>query len=315
MAAQPLMREFDWIKRYFAPLADSPAALSLRDDAALLKIPAGYELAISADMLNEGIHFLPDTTPALIAHKALAVNLSDLAAMGAAPLGYSLLLSLPKEISEDWVAEFSSGLEEMQRLYGLSLLGGDTTATHGALCIGITIYGLCKSGKALRRSGANAGDDIYVSGTIGDGLIGLMAAKEGIYHPLRARYEQPTPRVALGQTLIDLATSCMDVSDGLIQDAQHLCTASGVGAQIFLADIPIAPEALTTPRLELACGGDDYELLFTAPPSRHNDIQAAASHSGIAVTRIGTMTAGSVFEVLDESGNIIVVAKSGYQHF
>lgn len=315
------MREFRWIADYFAPLASLPAALNLRDDAAVLSVPAGQQLVISTDTLNEAVHFLPQSDPFKLACKTLAVNLSDLAAMGAEPLAYSLALSLPHGTEEDWVARFAAGLAQMQQRYGLSLLGGDTTATHAPLSFTITIYGLCENGRALMRSGARPSDELYVTGHIGAGLVGLHAAKENSNHPLRAHYECPTPRIKVGRALVGVATACMDVSDGLIQDAGHLAAASGLSATLMLADIPLPPDAEAwmaqhgRSRIDLASSGDDYELLFTAPAGQHDAITAIATHCDVAITRIGTIAQGSGVQVLDESGAAVSTDSGGWQHF
>lgn len=315
------MHEFHWISSYFAPLAHPDFALSLRDDAALLTVPSGMQLVISTDTLNEQVHFLPHTPAELIASKALAVNLSDMAAMGANPLAYSLALSLPRDTTEDWIAVFADGLADMQQQHGIHLLGGDTTATQGPLSLTITAYGLCETGNALRRSGAQTGDDIYVSGTIGDGMIGLAMAQHGIMHPLRTRYEQPTPRIGLGKRLCGIATACMDISDGLLQDLRHLCTASHAGAQVDLARLPVscdAQEWIKTEGLsltDLACGGDDYELLFTAPESAQNTLAQIAQQEGGSLTMIGKITEAGIWAIRDEHGNSISPSTLGYQHF
>ena len=306
------MREFEWIARYFAPLACPDASLNLRDDAALLSLPEGQQLVITTDTLNEGIHFLPHTPPDRLAHKALAVNLSDLAAMGAQAHAYSLALSLPCHTDEAWIAGFAAGLAAMQSTHKVQLIGGDTTATDGPLSITISAYGLCPAGQALTRKGAKSGDLICVSGTIGDAVIGLQMARENVSHPLRARYEQPEPRLTLGVALRGIASACMDISDGLVQDVGQLSNASGVGAVLYAAQIPlhttaiewIAHERITL--AELMGGGDDYELLFTLPPLAKPDLP---------FTVIGAIEAGEGVRVLDAAGTIMPLTKGGYSHF
>lgn len=315
------MREFDWIARYFFPLATDNAALGLQDDAALVTIPSGYELAITTDTLNEQVHFLPLTHPALLAQKVLAINLSDLAAMGAEPRYYSLAISLPHATDETWVEAFAQGLALMQERFGIYLIGGDTTATYGPLSITITAFGQCAQGKALRRNGARAGDHLYVSGTIGDAVIGLQMAQQEQDHALRTRYELPTPRIALGQSLVGVASACMDVSDGLMQDIGHICRASNLGAEIELARIPLHPassewmEAGKISRTGLISGGDDYELIFTAAADQSAQIKTLSHELGIALTQVGNITADTNIQLNDETGAAIVMLRQGYQHF
>lgn len=297
------MNEFDLIASYLAPLAGK-GALGLKDDAALLEVPAGEQLIITTDTLNEGIHFKGGTPPDKIAQKALRVNLSDLAAKSAAPLGYTLNLSLPVMPShdgvtsrEDFLANFCRGLAADQAAFSIALLGGDTTRTHGPLGITITAFGTTDA--PLLRSGAKVGDGVYVTGKIGSGFLGLHDhSSETVAH-----YELPMPRLSQGMALRGIATACMDISDGLVQDLGHLYAASGVGAEIELAQIPLADPAYD--RMAQITGGDDYELLFTAP----QDAELPPC------TRIGTMTQSPNIHWLDEQGQNVSITKGGWQHF
>src|SRR5437868_13565203 len=269
--------EFGRIRRFFAPLA-GPGGLDLRDDAALLDCAPGHQLVVTVDAIVAGVHYLPDDPPDLVARKLLRVNLSDLAAMGARPRHYLLTTALPAAIGDDWVEKFAGGLAEDQRLYGIDLLGGDSVATDGPAVLSLTAIGEVAIGAEIRRSGARPGDQIWVTGTIGDALRGL-AILRGTYPSLPAeqrtalirRFQLPDPRVALGPRLAGIAHAMLDVSDGLVADLGHICEASQVGASVALADLPLSPAAQQiaagTPDLplRLATAGDDYELLFTAP--------------------------------------------------
>lgn len=300
------MDEFSFISGLLRPLAGE-GALALSDDAASIRVPDGHELIITKDALVRGIHFIGSEPASQIARKALRVNLSDCAAMGAKPLSYLLAIILPPDITEEWLGSFVQGLKTDQEFFGVSLLGGDTTRSRSELAISITMLGLVPQGKALRRSGAKIGDDIYVSGTIGDSALGLRHQGDTF---LLQRYQLPEPRIALGQKLMGIASSCMDISDGLAQDLGHICAASNVGAEILWPLIPLSDAAHTCnpdPEIILA-GGDDYELLFTAP--------ASASLSGLqGITRIGKITEGNGVKVLDENGTEIVLKHKGYKHF
>ena len=304
----PQVNEFDLIAQYFAPLAAGfPGSLNLSDDAALLDVPAGQQLVVTKDAIVSGVHFIGDEDAALIAQKLLRVNLSDLAAMGAEPLAYTLAIMLPKDIDSKWLERFAAGLAQDQKTFGISLIGGDTVSTPGVLSFSLTAFGLVPTGAALRRNGAKVGDKVYVSGTIGDSAVGLkifknMLAKNDF---LQGRYLLPQPRLALGQSLRGVASSCMDISDGLLQDLAHICKASGVGATIRLMDIPLSPDvAAWMPQLweTVVAGGDDYELLFTSS----QDVQGA--------TCIGEIVEGDVVTLLDVMGNSMPYPK-GFSHF
>ena len=321
MAPTKLPDEFTLIARYFRPLAaGAEAALDLADDAALLDIPAGHRLVVTADALVAGVHFFTEDAPDLIARKMLRVNLSDLAAMGAAPLGYLMTCALPKTIDQTWLAGFAAGLARDQAEFGITLLGGDTTATPGPLTLSVTAFGTVEAGCELRRSGAKAGDLIAVSGTIGDSALGLgrIQGKIGAFigdEELIERYLLPQPRLALARRLVGLATAAMDVSDGLVGDLGHICNASKLSAMIEAARLPLSRPArhLLTERPELLgtilTGGEDYELLFTIPADRKAEL------ARLPVTIIGRMEAGQGTSVLDAEGRAINTGKGGYRHF
>ncbi len=313
--------EFELIARYFRPLAAGRAgALGLADDAALIDVPQGRQLVLTADMLTAGVHFFPDDPPDLIARKALRANLCDLAAMAAKPLAYFLTCAFPKDVEEGWIAGFSAGLARDQAEFGIALMGGDTTATQGPLALSITALGTVVPGQELRRSGAMAGDLIAVSGTIGDSALGLAKLQNRL-GPVRGedflieRYRLPQPRLALAQELIGVATAGMDISDGLVADLGHIGEASGLGAVMEADRVPLSdparaalaaePERL----LDLLTGGEDYELLFTLPRSREDEL------TGLPVAVIGRMEEGSAVRVLDASGRPMNIARTGFRHF
>lgn len=317
--------EFALIAEHFRPLAGE-GALDLSDDAALLTPPPGRELVLAADAMVAGVHFLPDDPPDSIARKLLRTNLSDLAAMGAWPLGYLLTVSLPRGTPPDWLAGFAAGLAADQAEFGLRVLGGDTTSTAGPVSLSLTILGHLAPGTALRRNGACVGDDLWVSGSIGDGTLGLsvlLGERPGdAAGHLAERYRIPRPRMALGQGLVGVAHAAMDVSDGLVQDLGHLCRASGCGAGIDAARVPLSPAASALLAAEPALlprvltGGDDYELLFAAPPAAAERIAALATATGTAATRIGRFVAGDpVVTVRDAQGAPMTLGRQGWSHF
>ncbi len=328
----PLSEE-SLIARYFVPLAsDFPGAYGLRDDAAVIETPAGYDLVVTTDALIAGVHFLADDDPADIAWKALAVNVSDLAAKGATPLAYSLALALPPPPSATFLADFTAGLAEAQARFGIALSGGDTTSTRGETMISVTAFGTIPHGKALRRGEARAGDSLYVSGTIGDGALGLKLRRGDadtagwpIGDPARAwlvgRYLRPQPRIALAPALLAHASAAMDVSDGLVIDCRRLCVASGLAAHINAGAIPFAAESLpliTRPELLAAAitGGDDYEILAAIRAGEETPFEAASAQAGIRVTRIGTLSAGSpAVTVTGPHGTPLQLGSGGYEHF
>lgn len=314
--------EFDLISRYFTR-APRHASLGVGDDAALFGVSAGNEVAASTDMLVEGVHFFPDVEPRALGHKALAVNLSDLAAMGATPRWAMLSLALPK-VDHTWLEGFSRGFFALADQYGVDLIGGDTT--RGPLTLNVQIMGEVKKDKALRRDGARVGDDIWVSGTLGDAAAavahrrGELALDGALLARCLNRLDWPAPRVALGRELIDLASGAIDISDGLVGDLGHICERSNVGARIDYAAVPCSADlrALSDrARVDRAIlsGGDDYELCFTADASRAPQIEALALTLELALTRIGRIVAGNAVTVHDESGRIVPIKEGGFEHF
>lgn len=307
--------EFSLIARHFRPLAGE-GALGLLDDAALLTPTPGTELVLAADAMVAGVHFLPDDPPGTIGRKLLRVNLSDLAAMGADPLGYLMTVALPHGTQDDWVRDFAAGLLDDQGAFGLTVLGGDTVSTPGPLTLSLTILGTVPRGTALRREGALAGDDLWVSGRIGDGYLGLRAARGEIADPggvLATRYRLPEPRLALGRGLRGLAHAAMDVSDGLLQDLSHLCRAGGCAAEVEGPRVPVSDA--TAPLAVLVTGGDDYELLFAAAPQDRARIEAAAAAARTPVMRVGRFTAGDPRVTLrDAAGQDITPGTLGWSH-
>ena len=319
------MGEFDLIERFFQRPARH-AVLGVGDDCALIQPAAGQQLAISTDMLVEGRHFLSTVDPARLGHKALAVNLSDLAACGAKPLAFTLALALPRA-DNAWLDGFSRGLLALADAHGCELIGGDTT--QGPLNISITVFGEVPPQQALLRHAALAGDDIYVSGTLGDARLALEVFRGScqvagdVLERARARMECPTPRIELGLALRGVAHAAIDISDGLLGDLGHVLKRSGVGAQVDTAWIQgsaaLTADVLSLPWLRrLDCvlaGGDDYELLFTAPVHDRERIHALASDVGVPVTRIGRITAESGLRVLDPLGQPINRRFASFDHF
>jgi thiamine-monophosphate kinase len=318
------MGEFDLITRYFKrPAKRSP--LGVGDDCALLAPAPGMQLAVSSDMLVEGRHFLSTVEPARLGHKALAVNLSDLAACGAKPLAFTLALALPG-IDEHWLEGFSRGLFALADEHGCELVGGDTT--RGPLNICITVFGEVPAGAALLRSGARAGDDIWVSGTLGDARLalevfrGTVALPADAFAQARLRMEQPTPRVALGQALRGIASSAVDVSDGLVGDLGHILGSSQVGATLDV-DAAVGTVAaagttgLSTEMLRTCAlsGGDDYELVFTALPSARAAVEQAGKDSATRVTRIGRIEAEAGLRIVDAGGAPVAQRFGSFDHF
>ena len=311
--------EFDLISRIRARVAGrSDVVLGIGDDAALLAVPPGRHLVVTADTLNAGVHFPGATAAADIGWKSLAVNLSDLAAMGATPAWCTLSLSLP-QADEAWLDAFLDGFLDLARQHDVALVGGDTT--RGPLSISVTAMGLVEAGQALRRDGARAGDDLWVTGTLGDAAAALGPALEGrqASAALRLRLDRPTPRLAAGQRLSGLASACIDLSDGLLADLAHVCHRSGVGAEVELPALPASAgllqrEPATRWPLQ-ACGGDDYELCFTATPRHREPILQAMDFAGVRVTRIGRIVAGQGVRARDGNGEEWLPAQAGYQHF
>ena len=306
MAPRRRVGEFELIARYFAPLARTFAgAGGLESDNAFLAADARHDTAVKTDTIVSGVHFLEDETSGRVAAKALRVCLSDLAAGGAAPLAYQLSLALPKGWQERWVAGFARGLAADQRRYGIVLCGGDTVVTSGPLTITVTAFGKVPRRKGLGRGGARAGDELWASGTIGDGALGLLAARGRLKRlgvrdrkALEDRYRLPRPRIALGSRLIGIASAAADVSDGLLADAGHIAAASRLAVNIEREQVPLSPAArgalAADPTLwpTVLGGGDDYELVVAVPPRRRAALQAAARASGIRITRIGQFVRG-----------------------
>jgi thiamine-monophosphate kinase len=314
-----LPAEFSLIARHFLPLAE-PGALGLADDVAILTPPPGRELVLSADAMVAGVHFLPDDPPETVGRKLLRVNLSDLAAKSAVPLGYLMTVSTPKDTPDAWFAGFAAGLALDQAAYGVTLLGGDTTSTPGPVSLSLTIIGHVVPGAAVLRSGARPGDEIWVTGTIGDGALGLQAALGRLADTdgyLLDRYRLPRPRVGLA--LAGIASAAMDVSDGLVQDLGHLCRAGHVAAEIEADKVPLSDAARAAgPAWLETCltGGDDYELLLAVPAGRQAALQAEAFRAGISVTRIGRFGAGAPEVVLRGArGERMVLTRAGWSHF
>lgn len=317
--------EFELIARYFQrdPCAAPRVELGIGDDCALLDGGPETQWAVTTDMLVEGVHFLAGVDPEALGHKALAVNLSDLAACGATPRCFFLSVALPT-VDEPWLAAFSRGIFALADRFGCLLAGGDTTRSVQGVMISITALGDVPRGSALLRSGALAGDEIWVSGTLGDGALGLACRRGAVaadpaHAQAIARLERPEPRVGLGERLRGVASSAIDVSDGLAGDLGHILERSGVAAAVRWGAIPRSAALQRLPEDEqwlfVFSGGDDYELLFTAPPSAVGAVEAAARASGVAVARIGSIHAGAGLRVIDERGNAVDIAPRAFDHF
>ena len=329
MPDQPPEGEFALIARLLAPLAEGlPGAFGLTDDAACLSAPAGEALVVTNDVMVAGVHYQAHDPPALVARKLLRVNLSDLAAMGAVPYAYMLGLALSRTAPEAWLEGFVDGLAMDQRRYDFVLAGGDTVGTDGPTVLSVTAFGTAPEGAVLRRGGALPGDEVYVSGTIGDAALGLkvltgelgnLAAPER--DALTQRYHLPEPRVTLGPALRGLAHAAIDISDGLVADFGHVCETSGVSGTIEAASVPLSPAARvaidsSAGLLEaVLTGGDDYELLFTAPPGASARLAALAEGAKMPITCIGRISAGSGARVVDSEGQVLALGRTGYQHF
>jgi len=314
--------EFDIVTRYFSP-PTRHSVLAGGDDAALVAVQPGMELVVSTDMLVAGRHFFADAQPYGVGYKALAVNLSDMAAMGAVPRWATLSLALPAA-DEVWIEAFARGFLDLAKAFDVDLIGGDTT--RGPLNICVQIMGEAPAGKALRRSGARPGDDVWVSGSLGDAALALahLRGEAQLYPAQReavlARLDRPQPRVALGQALVGIASSAIDVSDGLVADLGHIAQRSGVKAVIESARLPLsaALQSGREPALVQRCalsGGDDYELCFTADPARRADLLDVESRLGLQLTRVGHVEPGAGVVVLDASGTTMEIERAGFDHF
>ena len=314
------MAEFELVDRIRQRAGSrDDVVLGIGDDAAVLRMPAGCELVVATDTLNTGVHFPHDSAPADIGWKALAVNLSDLAAMGAEPAWCTLSLSLPHP-DMAWIDGFLDGFLALASRHGMALVGGDTT--RGPLSICVTVHGFVEQGRALRRDGARTGDDVWVTGTLGDAAAALAQLQAGgVADPtLRLRLDRPEPRVGFGHAIADIAHACIDLSDGLLQDLGHVCGASGVGAHVQVDALPASATLASrstgdTLRGEQACGGDDYELCFTAAPEARARIQAIAEGQGVAATCVGRIVAGAGVEAVRADGRPWSPPRSGYAHF
>jgi len=314
-----MAREFELIARHFAPLT-GVAGLGLRDDAAVFAPPAGRDLVVTSDAIVETVHFRAEDPPDLVARKLLRVNLSDLAAMGAEPLGYTLTVSVPKSTPEAWFEAFARGLAQDQAEFGVALMGGDTTSTPGPISLTATLFGHVAPGAALRRGGARVGDLLCVTGTIGDGALGLLALRGEVPDAdgyLAGRYLLPRPR--LGLRLGGLATAGMDISDGLLQDAGHMAAAAGLAVEIRAPDVPLsAAAAALGPAygpIRLG-GGDDYELLLAVAPADAPALAACCAAAGVTLTIIGQFLPGPAHvRLLDGHGEMVPVLAAGFSHF
>lgn len=322
-----MLSEFDLIAQFFTrPLPHDQhanrVALGIGDDCALINPSAGMQLAISCDMLVEGRHFFSNADPEKLGHKSLAVNLSDLAAMGAKPLAFTLALALP-EANAAWLAPFAQGLFAIADQYDCALIGGDTT--KGPLNICITVFGELPAGQALRRAAAQAGDDIWVSGTLGDARLALAAYNNetaldtATLASAATRLHTPTPRVALGLALRGIAHAAIDISDGLIGDLGHILETSRLGATLDVDALPAGPMLeMQLPDIQrrfTLAGGDDYELCFTAAVAQRNAILAAAQAAGTPVTRVGTIEASSGLRLIDATGKPLDLRLTSFDHF
>ena len=315
--------EFELIKRHFTRPAAN-AVLGVGDDCALVDVTNGMDLAVSTDTMVSGTHFFPDVNPENLGHKALAVNLSDIAAMGGMPYWAMLALTLP-HVDHDWLSAFAKGFFDLAQEYNVSLIGGDTTRGP-SLVMTVTIMGEVPAGAALRRGGAKAGNDIWVSGNVGDAALavahryGRIVLDAGDYHEAVMRLYEPSPRVALGQALRGLATAAIDISDGLLADLTHICRLSNVGATIDLASVPVSSIGAKhihsdEGRNAILAGGDDYELCFTAHPNSRESIEDLTDVLGIPITRIGQVKRGKGVSLLGNDGKPVKIDGRGYDHF
>ncbi len=318
------LSEFDLIKEFFSDqtAGRDDVVLGVGDDCALLRPPAGMELAVTSDTLVAGVHFQHDVDPETLGYKSLAVNLSDLAAMGAKPAWVALALTMP-HADQDWLKAFIRGFSSLASMHEVALVGGDTTS--GPLSITITAHGFVGPGTALRRSGARAGDSIYVTGTLGDAALALLS-RQGIYSSeagmleLEQRLDRPQPRLRTGLSLVGIASSAIDISDGLISDLGHICEQSGVGARIELAKIPVSTGVEEYLRHggswdTVIAGGDDYELCFTVPPENIAMLEEARGKLDCAVAQVGEIVSEAGISCITADGAVLDNPGSGYQHF
>ena len=315
--------EFSFIRSHLAPLsAGFPGALNLTDDAAILPGPSGLDYVIASDMLVEGVHFHADTPPEIIAARALGTNLSDLAAMGAEPVAWLSSLALSEACDTAWQGAFASACQDIQHRHGLHLIGGDTTRTPGPLTVSLTLIGQVPRGTAITRSGGQAGDEVWVSGELGEGVLGRIAYETYGVGSAPNRFTHPTARLSLGQALRGIATALIDISDGLVADLDHLARASGVALDIGAELVPLsetgrseAGEPDTTPWRRLVCGGDDYELAFLAPLDHREAIMAISAALDVRLTPIGQARTGQSVHVHNAAGHLIKFETTGFTHF
>lgn len=324
----PGLDEFERIDSYFKPLVGNvEGALQLSDDAGWIAPPSGHRVVVTTDAMVEGVHWLPGEDPARLGRKLLRVNLSDLAAMAADPVAYTLTTALPPGLGDAWLGHLAEGLAADQRQFGIGLLGGDSVSTAGPPVLSVTAIGFVPAGQELLRGGGRPGDRLFVTGTVGDGALGLVAARGELAdidpadsRALAARYHLPEPRVGLARRLRGLAHAAIDLSDGLPGDAGHLCRASGVAARIEAERLPLSPPAqrAIAARPDLLtvalAGGDDYELLFAAPPDTTGALNDIAGDLGVPITEIGELSEGSGVAIVDRGG-APVSGLAGWQHF
>ena len=318
------------IARFFGPIATHPGALGLSDDAAFIKPPPGCDLVLKTDAIVGGVHFFPEDAAQGVASKALRVNLSDLAAKGARPLGFLLSLAIPKDIGEDWLGGFAEGLRGDAVLFGCPLFGGDTDRTPGPITVSIAMFGTVPEGTMVRRAGAKPGDRVFVTGTIGDAALGVAVrggkAKtwkldDAQRQHLMSRYLLPQPRNVLAEAVRNHASAAMDISDGLVGDFGKLCRASGVAADINIASVPLSHAAKAVIAGDAAAlesvltGGDDYEIVCTVPKDKSDNFRAAAKAAGVPVTEIGQIKAGEGARFIDASGKPLVFRRASFSHF
>jgi thiamine-monophosphate kinase len=317
------------IARFFKPIATHPGALGLADDAAFISPPPGADLVLKTDAIVGGVHFFPDDAAQAVASKALRVNLSDIAAKGARPLGFLLSLAIPKDIGDDWLAAFAEGLRADAVLFDCPLFGGDTDRTGGPVTISIAMFGSVASGTMVLRAGARAKDRVFVTGTIGDAALGVLLRSgnknwklgDAQRQHLVSRYLLPQPRNALSEAIRTHASAAMDISDGLAGDFGKLCRASGVAAVVDVKDVPLSDAAKavvatdTTAIETILTGGDDYEIVCTVPAAKADSFRAVAKGAGVAVAEIGEIKPGEGVRFLDAAGKPLVFKRVSFSHF
>ncbi len=320
--------EFERIATFFAPLTENmPGALGLRDDAAVLEPSAGCDLVVTTDTIVETVHFVGDEPACLVARKLLRVNLSDLASMGARPCAYTLNVAFPDKVDDTWLADFVAGLAADQEEFGIALAGGDSVSTVGPITLTITAFGEVASGAALRRTTARSGDLVYVTGTIGDGALGLRVLRGQVSgltpaqeEVLATRYQLPQPRLGVGQAVCGIASAATDVSDGLVADLGHIADGSGLAAVIDAEKVPLSDEARAVLAGDPACletiltGGDDYELVLAASPNEKDRLDAIALASEVMLTPIGVFEPGTGVRVRGRDGADLKLQRTGYSH-